>query len=260
MPVSTITRISVGTLLLQQRAADTAIRARFTAEISKAADEADQRRKDERGAIILAMLLSWSKRMTDAAAKAIADGRQAAREAARKRLAIELKAAGIMLTAHEWQVRSRQDEDDGYAAHAGDSLAGQWRTLAIAAVLGAARKEKTTGQAIRSTARPMRLRIARTAQTEVARAYSDEHSDALVDIVEYDRAFRDGALAERLETQTARQWSAMADACPMCLPLDDVIVGIGEAFPGGFEPGYVHPHCRCIEVAVERENVVTKAA
>ena len=228
--------------------------------IAAAAAQAEQRRKDERDAIILAMLLAASKRMTDAAARSIADSRQSARDAAQRRLSMELKAAGITLAAHEWTLRSRKDEDDGYAAHAADSLAGQWRSLAVAAVLGAARAEKTPAQAIRSTAIPMRLRVVRTAETEVARAYADEHDEALSDIVEHDRAFRDGELAEMLETRVMRQWSAMADACERCWPLDGIEVGIGEPFPGGAEPGGMHPRCRCIEVLVERENVSRKAA
>lgn len=247
-------------LLLQQKDADDALRGTVNAEIADAAARAEKRRKDERDAVILAMLLAASERMGEAIAARIVLSRQAARAAARGRLGAELKAAGIVLAAHEWALHSRKDEDDGYADHAASSLAGQWRGLAIAAILGAERKERTPAEAIRSTGAPMRLRSSRTAETEIARAYADEHSEALSDIVEHDRHYRDGELADAIETRLMRQWSALVDACPRCWPLHGVEVGIGESFPGGEEPGYVHVRCRCIEVVVAREESVRTAA
>lgn len=54
-------------------------------------------------------------------------------------------------------------------------------------------------------------------------------------------------LAERglIEPETRRQWLCDAGACGVCAPLDGVTVAIDEPFPGGLEPGAVHPHCRC---------------
>jgi hypothetical protein len=245
-----LARKSVGTLIHQQRNASRDLRDTFGEQVDKVAAKADSRRKEQRDAVVLALLLASSKRMAPDLSETIYDSRQAARAAARSRLSVELRTLGISLAGYQWVVSNRRDEDRGYADHVADSLLAQWRGLAMGAVLGAARKERTAAQAIRSADSIMRPRLDRAAQSEVARAYSDEHAEAVRDVIEHDRTFRDGELADAIEQSVMRQWSAMADACARCWPLDGVTVGVNESFPGGEEPGYVHPHCQCIEILV----------
>lgn len=66
------------------------------------------------------------------------------------------------------------------------------------------------------------------------------------------RAFNEGLLEEARQTATTkhvvlyRVWNAYADACPICEELNGTRTGLFESFPGGDEPGRVHPRCRCV--------------
>lgn len=255
-----LVRKSVGTLLLEQREAERDLSRVMREHAAEIAARAEQRRKQERDAVILAMLLMGSKRMAAAVKASVISSRQSARVAARRRLTAELKALGIVIAAHQWVVGNRRDADEGYAGHAADSLVSQWRGVAIANVLGSARKDRTAAEAIRKTTGDIGSRIVRTSHTEVTKAYSDEHAEALMDVVDYDRKRRDGELADALETSAARMWSAMADACERCWPLDGTVVGLLESFPGGAEPGDMHPRCRCVEVLVSRNATAHEEA
>ena len=240
-------RLAAGTLLTRQAAADRAIRRAANASID---DAAAKTKKKERATAALLLLLRAKKAFTTAVGTVIYEHRQAAREAARSRLYAELRGAGIDVKGHQWVSRARNQDDVESADRAAASLAVQWNVMATGALLGADAKEQDAAAAIRSTRQAIAVRVRRTAETEVATAYSNEHREALTDLVEHDRSFRDGELADRIEDRTAREWSALIDACERCWPLDGVRVGIGEPFPGGEEPGEVHPRCRCIELLV----------
>jgi len=255
-----LARLGVGALLLAETSARKAIAKAVETHVDNAAAELQRRKDNERKAAALVLLLGGARAMSEDVRAAIVAGRKEAREAARRRLNAELKTAGIVIEAHEWVVGNRMPEDTAHAASAAESLAGQWRGLAIAVTLAAKRKETSAASEVSTTIRPMRARIERTATSEIAQAYNDEHVAALRDIVEHDRAYRDGELADRIETQLARQWSALVDACERCWPLDGVTVGINESFPGGDEPGSMHIRCRCIDVLVEASESSRLAA
>jgi hypothetical protein len=57
---------------------------------------------------------------------------------------------------------------------------------------------------------------------------------------------RDGYIDPRKAVQ---QWITLEDACPICVPLDRVVVPLDRPFPGGFlGPGDPHPRCRCMVI------------
>jgi hypothetical protein len=165
--------------------------------------------------------------------------RQAARTSARRRLSAELTDLGVPLEGYHWVISNRRLIDQRAADTVAHSLGLQWRTVEAKAI----EEEEKPGP------RMMRARLARAARTEVARAYSEEHREAIRDVVDYDRRFRDGQLATEIESALRRRWSAMADACERCSPCDGEEVGINESFSCG-EPGGMHPHCACIEYLV----------
>lgn len=254
------TRKAVGALLLAQDALEKDIRAAVYPHIAEASAEAAKRHGDERRALTLGLLLLGAKAMATDVRTAIVDGRAAARARARGRLVAELGAAGIIIGAHEWQPSHRSEEDDAHAASSADSLASQWRQLAIAAVLLSRRKDAPASKAIAATRGSMVARIERTASTEAAQGYNDERRAAMGSLIRFDRTYRDGDLADRIESTVGRRWSALVDACEKCEPMDGVIVGMSDSFPGDEEPGYVHARCRCIEEIVSLEATTRRAA
>lgn len=240
--------LAAGALLLADRSAKRKVAAAVKQHADKAAADAEKQRDGERKAALLLILLHRSKAMAADVRQAILEARREARETARARLNAELKAAGVVLSAHEWVVGSRSDEDAVHAESSATSLASQWRGIALAAVLLARRKETSEAEALETTHAAMQSRIDRTASTEVAQAYADEHRHALVDVVDFDKRYRDGGLAERIEAKIVREWCAMLDACERCWPHDGEQVGIHESYDGGDEPGYMHARCRCYEI------------
>lgn len=62
--------------------------------------------------------------------------------------------------------------------------------------------------------------------------------------------------AAQVEEQIMLEWNSILDSrtCPVCWNLDGALVKQGEAFPGGYSPGW-HPHCRCAVHAV-KSNLV----
>jgi hypothetical protein len=248
MSDKTLVKLSAGSLLLAQRDANASIAAAVNAHIDRAAAQAAKHQDNERKAALLVLLLLVAKAMAADARTAILGARTGARDASRARLNAELRAGGIVLAAHQWVVAHRGDEDDAHAVSSADSLAGQWRGLAVASVMRARRLEKPLGEAIESTRAPMVARVDRTASTEVAQAFADEHSRALADVIDFDKTYRDGALADKIESEMVREWVAMLDACDRCWPHDGEQVGINESFGGGDEPGFMHARCRCYEI------------
>lgn len=248
-------RLAAGSLLLAETHSRREVRDAVDRHIALAAAEAEQRHQaNERRAAILALLLLSAKAMADDVRKALLSARERSRIAARRRLAVEFRAVGIVLAAHQWVIGARTDVDDAHAASAAESLASQWRMFAIAQVVAGGHKDVAPGVAIQSTSRAMVARLDRTVVTEGAQAYNDEHRAAAADIVAFDKKFRDGALADRIDRALVRKWVAMLDACRFCWPYDGDTTPIGQSFEDGAEPGFMHPRCRCIDVLVPRNE------
>jgi hypothetical protein len=185
----------------------------------------------------LSGLVSVGRRVSGEFSDALVEGRAEARAAARRRLKAELSSSGEVASfstpAQAAASAAREAGDAARAEIAGDSLGTQWRA-AEASARGELVSRKTAERAFDA-------RLERTARTEAARAYNDEHLEAVREV-----ARRDPELGARL----MREWSAMADACPRCSPHDGERVGIDEDFEGGDRPGDMHPHCQCVEYVV----------
>jgi hypothetical protein len=265
--VNRATRISAGTLVHATEITSKHIRAAMAAGIEHAAAELERKRQEERErqAAILALLLLLSKALAEQLKRAIIDGRQAARRASTRRVLRELREAGVDVNEHELSTLrpllaaaalSRLQDDSIHAESSADALIAQWRGLAAHDVSVASRNGESETRALLGTKDRMGHRVDRTAWTETAQSYNDEHRLILEDAVKYD-----DALADKLrEARIVRQWSAMLEACPTCAGLDGTTVEIGESFPGGLEPGFVHPNCRCIEILVSEEEAQKSAA
>lgn len=260
MPDATkLARLAAGSLLVDAATAHRKIASAVQVHAAQVAAEA-VRHEDRRNGAILALLVLAAKSMSTEIAIAILAARQVARESARRRLNAEFRSAGIALESHQWTTGHRSSEDEAHAASAADSLAGQWRGLAMASVLIARRKERLQSSAIAGSSKLMGPRIVRTAQTEIAQAYSDEHRLVPTEIAAFDRKFRDGDLANQIEDGLVREWCAMLEACPVCSAHDGDQVRIGESFSGGDEPGSMHPRCQCFDVIVPADASARKAA
>lgn len=75
---------------------------------------------------------------------------------------------------------------------------------------------------------------ARLVRTEMINAYN-LHADNAIDEV------------HKADHRIMRRWNASLDArsCVSCRRLDNVVVGINEAFPGNIDAPPLHPNCRC---------------
>lgn len=192
----------------------------------------------------LRALVTVGRRLSDELSDALAEGRADARAAARRRLKAEVSASGEVASfstpAQAAASEARAATDAARARIAADSLGSQWRATASTSYRtpGSEARPLVTRKAAE---RGFDARLERTARTEAARAYNEEHREAAREI-----ARRDPELGSRL----MREWSAMADACERCLPHDGERVGIDEDFDYGDEPGNMHPHCQCVEHVV----------
>ena len=248
-------KLAAGILLLRGKALTRRLAGIAATHAALAADRAGDTRL-----ALLGGLMTQSDAFADEARRAIRESRAQVRGDAHQRLRSEVAALGIAWMASGLHFGDRHAADDVNAHAAADSLAAQWRGLAMARAMRAQRQEKDVRAAIRAAGRAMVPGLTRTAQTEVAQAYNDEHRSALREAVRFDQSFRDGEFAARVETLVKRRWSALLDACSECWPLDGETVGLYEAFTGGEEPGFVHPHCRCVEVFVSEEGAKAEAA
>jgi hypothetical protein len=243
--VASLRRLAAGALLLAEQETERKIHEAAKQRIATASLEA---KRDRQRTALLLLLLSTGKSMAGSLVPAIVAGRQSARQAGIRRLNAELRTAGVdaihtvrpMLAA---RALARSQIDQVRAQLAAESLATQWRGLATRLVY--------RDEGLAKTLEQMRPAIARVATSEAAEAYNDEHHAALQDAVRY------GVLdAEDL----VREWSAEIDSCEHCWPLDGVQVGINDEFPGGEEPGSVHPRCRCTEILVSADQAQRRAA
>jgi hypothetical protein len=240
-------RASAGALLLAgDRATRTMMAAADTAIAGASHELRQHRQTDAKRVAALLVLLAASKRMSSALADAILTGRKEARTLAAGRLGAELRLVGVssetgspaLLAASHG---ARMQADVAEATIAAESLAGQWRGLASRAVLVAQRKGEDVAAAVSGTRVPLKSRVERTAESEATRAYNDEHAERARDLV---------AQGDLDPSAVLREWSAEIDACEHCWPMDGERVKIDESFPGGYEPGEVHPRCRCSDIIV----------
>lgn len=240
-------RLGAGALLLAAHHAEKAMREAASRHVAEAAAEVERQRNMKRAAIVL-LLLSTGKRMVDSLASAIVSGRSEARRISAKRMAAELSASGadventvrpLLVTAS----MARAHEDAAHAQVAAESLASQWRGLARHSIAAAERKGDHPYRGISRSGDLLLPRIKRTAVTETAHAYNDEHREAARDAERYGLLDGDVLL---------REWSALLDrrTCPECSALHGAHAPLHGSFPGRNEPGNMHPNCRCIEVMV----------
>lgn len=56
--------------------------------------------------------------------------------------------------------------------------------------------------------------------------------------------------------QVMRMWLTAEDevTCPICAPLDGELTTLDDPFPGGYEPSFVHPNCRCVQRLVYQQD------
>lgn len=83
-------------------------------------------------------------------------------------------------------------------------------------------------------------RVRRIATTDTAQAYADARDEAT------DAAARRHPDATWIPA-VLKRWDATLDrrVCARCRALDGVLRPLGVDFPGGRDPGHVHPGCRC---------------
>ncbi len=79
------------------------------------------------------------------------------------------------------------------------------------------------------------------ARTETAQAF--EYANQ--------RALRESGVVAEKEWLTARD----ERTCPICTPLNGVRVFLGQSFPGGLEPGFIHVSCRCTSIGIIGPNI-----
>lgn len=200
--------------------------------------------------------------LADALAEDIEDGRRVARRLSAEQLRLEMaqgerdvRRAGVaeeaaivaaMATALAWRRRATPAavtaEDAMYSRLAASSLANSWAQRAMSAVSDAEEAETSAAAALARTPAGMKPGLKRTAQTEAARAFQDEHAEAMASAAE-------SATGKERVPFLMRVWVAMNDkrTCSTCARHDGEAVPSGTPFSGGDEPGWVHPRCACSE-------------
>ena len=133
--------------------------------------------------------------------------------------------------------------DNASTDAAAASLSVSWLAGATAAAWTWAEDDgqATLAAAVAASSQALDGRVRRTAATETARAFADGRDEGMGWVVE-----------KHGEAQwfpaVLKIWNAVNDrrVCPRCAALDGKITLLGLPFPGRLEPGYVHPHCRCV--------------
>lgn len=95
----------------------------------------------------------------------------------------------------------------------------------------------------RYTARLLKQRAEMIARTEIIKAETQGQLEL----------WRQQAEAGNIDRNLAGvRWIVTPDdrLCPECSELDEVVVGLGELFPGGVEGSPLHPSCRCVVALV----------
>lgn len=187
-----------------------------------------------------------------------------ARETGRKGLAHRLGSAG--------EVTPTATATDLAAADAvGHSFASRWAQSVMHHVVNAP-EDSEINIAIRArmAAQQMDHQLERIATTENAKAYNDQHEDAIEDALtgeeELAASIADAMPEEEvaaLEESAAaglpkpfKYWDAYLDrkTCGDCSQHNGEMVPVGQEFSGGDQPGFMHPNCRCIETIVYVEG------
>jgi hypothetical protein len=236
-------KLAAGALLLARRRARKLVVAAAAPVIAQAAVDA---RGKGRAAVLGALLLS-GRWLSAEVAQALVAARQGARQAAGRRLDAELRGLGVERSRSarplfQRAAAARVAEDEASAAIVGDSVASQWRGIAASSVYQTGDPERSEVEArIRRSSSLLKSRIERAADTEVSKAYADEHRATAAEFSRYEDDVDSGKLV--------RQWVALLDACERCWPNDGEQVGLEETFPAG-EPGDMHPRCACYPIIV----------
>lgn len=254
-------RLAAGSMILQESKLAVALAKDIDDANAKAQAEAHKRRTR---AAMLVMLLGIGTTLAATAKLTITKGRQAARAVAAGRLGKELVAAGMtgVWLAELGSGSGRADDDAALAQAASLAISTAWQGMAIASAVKAVRVEKDVAKALAETPKRMRARIARTAATETAEAYSDEHRQALVDAMDYDRAYRDGSFADAVQEELVRQWSSLLDdrTCIECSDQDGEVAEVDGVYDSGLEPGFVHVNCRCQDIVLPRADAIKEVS
>lgn len=241
-----VARVSAGSVILAARRTQGAMASAVGVGIDTA--KADIGRHPRwRTVEVLAALALGAHVMLSGLRDAIAEGRLSARRVSRRRLGVELAAAGALAGGTNVIDRySQAPEDPMRAEMAAGSLVASWRGMAYAEAVRANRAERSVTAAVDRTRSLLAPSVERTAKTEIASAYNDEHRAALLD------------MREDLVEVVMRRWDSANDkrTCQRCHDHDGEEVGIGEDFAGGDLPGDMHPNCLCVEVIV---NAVRKS-
>jgi len=194
-----------------------------------------------------------SATLRDGLTQAITDTRSDARQVSQERTAAEFQHLRKLLRKDGWgedelppdPSPADADHDAIAAANAAASLASRWGILALGALRSwEDNPASSLQQAIRSTvssapgAVSLLPAVSRTAATETATAFNEEHLDALEPLSDYDWA-----------PGLFKVWSALLDGrvCQRCFENDGEAVPVNAAFRSGDDIP-LHPYCRCIPV------------
>lgn len=136
--------------------------------------------------------------------------------------------------------------DAAMATSASRSLASRWLLSTTTTIQqwesggGAA----SLPQAARDGAKRIASSLGRTAATETAFAYAEEHARQMAEAVEQ-------AGGTPLQPLLFKRWEGALDRkiCRVCANHDNEVVEASQPFRGGHVPGEVHPHCRCQSMA-----------
>lgn len=152
-------------------------------------------------------------------------------------------------------------EDDNIVSYsAATSYVAAWLSATMAAVLKWSREQSgSVATAISIAAERQDYRLGRLASTETSQAYNDEHAAEWADFVDTAKTDPRNLIWLGL---LFRRWDAILDrkTCPICARLDGEVAIVGQGFSSGYEPGSVHPHCRCIDTTYLASTVGTRIA
>ncbi len=229
-----LVRLAAGALLLSEKRTIRELRMDVSDATLRAAGEVTQSH-NLRDATLLMLLLHQSERLKFDLERTLRKAKKRAREAAARRLQVELRAVGAMEAAERVSLISHIATDIR-AATTAESVALAWRQRAIHDALKASRTDASVAEAIGDV--DIDSNVTRAGATESAQAYDEGHVEAA------EAAVAAGADLEGL----VDRWEALLDACPRCSSLDGDTTPVGEPFANGEEPSQVHPRCRCMRV------------